>query len=423
MSAEPAAPLPIDSAPSGGNRLTRGLSRNVLALGAVSLFTDISSEMISPVRILFLVFVLGTPLPIAGTIEGIAESSSSILKVFSGWLADRVERRKPVIVTGYALSNCMKPLLALAGSWTAALGLIVVDRFGKGLRTSPRDAVLAESALPEYRGKAFGLHRGMDTLGAAIGPLFAVAILAVSHGDLRAVFAWTALPGAIAVVVAFIFLREVRHKRPAREPAARLDVRKRAASLGAPFWIFTAIATLFSLGNSSDAFIFLRTEGLEQSLEAVPLIFFVFNLVYALLAVPLGSLSDRRGRLPVLLMGYIAFAAVYLGWAVANQGWNAWILFLIYGVYAAATEGVGKAMVADLIPRERRGLAFGWFAGLTGLAALPSNIIGGVLWSEIGPSATFLFGAAVAGMAAVCLLGYSLFFRGRTRPAPSAGIG
>jgi MFS family permease len=396
-----------------------------------SLFTDISSEMIVPVRFLFLVITLHTPLVLAGAIEGIAESSSSLLKVASGHVSDRVPDRKPLIVAGYSLSNLAKPFLALAQAWPVALVIIVLDRIGKGLRTSPRDALLADSAGKHSRGKAFGLHRGMDTLGAAIGPLLTAAILAVSPatiqnsavvfysasmGGIRSVFAWTAVPGVLGILVVILFLRERRRESPDVRTADRRETWAAMRSLGQRFWLFTAIATVFSLGNSSDAFIFLRTADLEHSIVAVPLVYFGYNMVFAILATPLGSLSDRIGRLPLLQMGYLVFAVVYGGWAIASAPWQAVIIFLLYGVYAAATDGVGKAFVTDLIAREQRGTAMGWFNGLTGIAALPGNILAGWLWARYGAGSPFLAGALLAVLAAFLLL----FFEVAVKPAGSS---
>ncbi|PZR99612.1 MAG: MFS transporter [Candidatus Chloroheliales bacterium] len=385
----------------------------MFVLGVVSLFTDISSEMIMPVRIIFLVGVLGTPLLLAGLIEGIAESTASIVKIFSGRLADS-SLRKPLILFGYGLSNAVKPMLALVSSWPPALVLIFFDRTGKGVRGSPRDAMIADATDAAYQGKAFGFHRAMDTFGAALGPLFAALILALGNQNLRLVFAWTLLPGVLSVLVLIIFLREPRREvkvEKAKASAPTLPFWQRLALLGAPFWMFTLISTLFSLGNSSDAFIFLRTAGLESFLEAVPLAYFGYNIVYALLSTPLGVLSDRFGRIPVLLAGYISFGLVYMGWATAAPGLEPWLLFLLYGVYSAATEGVGKALVSDLIPRGQRGAAMGWFNGLTGFAALPANLLGGWLWASFGPAATFNFGAMVAFAAALLLFLASNRFR------------
>ena len=383
-------------------RLKAGITRNVIVLGVVSFFTDVASEMIVPIRILFLVLVLRTPLPIAGLIEGIAESTASLLKIMSGRMSDRVSNRKPLIIFGYGLSNGIKPLLAFITSWPAALLVIFLDRVGKGIRGSPRDALMADSTPKEYMGKAFGFHRSMDTFGAAVGPLLTYVILLSTSGNIQAVFAWTAVPGVIAIVVSAVFLRErVRKRDEGRsakdsvEQAARSEPvpNIRLSQLGRRYWMFTAISTIFAVGNSSDAFIFLRTADVDSSIVVVPLLYFGYNMVYAVLATPLGVLSDKWGRIPVLMMGYAAFSLVYLGWATATQMWQTWLLFLVYGIYAAATEGVAKAFVADMIPKPARGTAMGWFNGMTGFAALPANLIGGWLWSVAGAPATFVFGA------------------------------
>ncbi len=399
-----------------------GLTRNVFVLGIVSLFTDISSEMIVPVRILFLVGVLGTPLTLAGLIEGLAESTVSILKIFSGRMSDRVHSRKPLILFGYGLSNGIKPFLALATAWPQALGFIFLDRVGKGVRGSPRDALLADSTDAQNRGKAFGFHRSMDTLGAAIGPLLTVGILALNGQDLRQVFAWTAVPGVLGVLVLIFFLREQRRERPVAPAKAsaqpRVPWQQQVRALGPRFWMFTAISTIFALGNSSDAFLFLRAEGLEHALEAVPLVYFGYNIIYAVLATPLGVLSDRWGRAPVLIAGYLAFALVYAGWTVANQSWHVWALFAVYGIYAAATDGVSKALVADVIPKAQRGTAMGWFNGVTGFAALPANVLGGWLWSAFGPGATFGFGAWAGFVAAALMIAWLPWLLGKRSLGP-----
>jgi MFS family permease len=390
--------------------------------GNVTLFTDISSEMIVPVRILFLVGVLNTPLILAGLIEGLAESTVSILKIISGRMSDRVNSRKPLIAAGYGLSNGIKPFLALATTWPQALGFIFLDRVGKGVRGSPRDALLADSTDAQNRGKAFGFHRSMDTLGAAIGPLLTVGILALNNQDLRQVFAWTAVPGVLGVL-ALVFLREQRRERPAT-PAQAADQPKvpwqqQVRALGPRFWMFTFISTIFALGNSSDAFLFLRAEGLESALEAVPLVYFGYNIIYAVLATPLGVLSDRWGRAPVLIAGYLAFALVYAGWTVANQNWHVWALFAVYGIYAAATDGVSKALIADVIPKTQRGTAMGWFNGVTGFAALPANVLGGWLWSAFGPGATFGFGAWAGFVAAALMIAWLPWLLGKRALGPA----
>ncbi|HEY7349835.1 MAG TPA: MFS transporter [Ktedonobacterales bacterium] len=403
-----------------------GITRNVVVLGVASLFTDISSEMIIPLRLIFLVQVLGTPLALAGLVEGLAEGATSILRLFAGRLADRVGRRVPLVIAGVSVSNLVKPLLALVTTWPQALGILLVDRAGKSLRVSPRDAIIADAATARHRGKAFGFHRGMDTLGAAIGPLLAIIILTAHPTGLREVFAWTVVPGLLAILVVVLFLRGQRSAPAASAPPPAANetpaqaARPAEGRLGTRFWLFVIISTVFALGNSSDAFIFLRTEGLEQSLAAVPLLYFGFNLLYAVLATPLGVLSDRWGRLPVLLVGYAAFALVYLGWAMASRGWQAWGLFLIYAVYYGATEGVARAFVGDLVPRARRGTALGWFNGLTGLAAVPANVLGGWLWVRWGPVATFGFSAWAALVALGLLIGWWPWLR-RAQPPSQPG--
>lgn len=401
-----------EAPPRRGPRWAQGITRNVFVMGLVSLFTDIASEMIVPVRSIFLANVLLTPMPIVGVIEGIAESTASLLKVVSGRLSDSVPRRKPLLVFGYGLSSVVKPLLALVTAWQAALAVLFADRVGKGVRSSPRDALLADSTPRRHMGKAFGFHRAMDTTGAAIGPLITALIIGMG-GDLRTVFAWTALPGLVAVVVLVLFLRERGRPQSETAPAAE-ELTAPAAStlpLGPRFWMFTAIATVFALGNTSDAFLFLRVVGLGEELVGVALVYFAFNIVYALLATPLGALSDRWGRLPVLIAGYAAFGLVYAGWAIATQSWNAWLLFIIYGVYTAATEGVARAFVTDLVPRERRGTALGWFTGLTGFSALPANLLGGWLWSAVGPQATFQWGAFMALISVALLAAWMPWLR------------
>jgi MFS family permease len=424
---DPVGPAPVEGPPPKRKlreRLMTGISRNVLVLGAVAFFTDVSSEMIVPVRILFLVFVLRTPLPLAGLVEGVAESTASLLKIVAGRMSDRVSSRKPLILFGYGVSNTIKPLLAFVTTWPFALLALFLDRVGKGVRGSPRDAMMADSTPRQYMGKAFGFHRSMDTLGAAVGPLLTYVILLATTGDLRAVFLWTALPGILSILVLLLFLRERRPasqqgENPSQAPATPSNEEKksvpkrsvRASELGTRFWMFTAISTIFALGNSSDAFIFLKTAGLESSVATVPLIYFLYNLVYAGLATPLGALSDRWGRLPVLLTGFVAFGLVYLGWAFATQGWNAWVLFVIYGIYAAATEGVAKAFVTDMVPKEVRGTAMGWYNGVTGFAALPANIIGGWLWSVASAPATFMFGAWMSGIAVALTIAWLPWLR------------
>lgn len=390
---------------------TTGLTRNVVVLGLVSFFTDISTEMLVPIRFLFLVRWLGTPLLLASVVEGLAEALSSLLKVVIGKRADQGNARKPLILLGYTLSNLAKPLIGFVPSWLPALGLLLVDRTGKAIRSAPRDIVITDSVPATHRGKAFGFHRAMDTAGASIGPLLTVVILNQTNNNLPAIFRWTLVPGLLAVLVIILFLREPKHTD---EPVTSATTRPMEESLGWKFWFFTLTWTCFSLGNSSDAFIFLRSVDIDAQLIQVPLYYAGFNLVYALAATPLGSLSDRNGRLPLLVSGMVVFALVYSGWGFATQAWQTLLLFLLYGLYYAATEGVARAYVVDLVDPGQRGTALGWFMALTGMAVLPANLVAAYLWQHVGPTAPFFYGAGFALLAGLVL---ALFYR-QLQPAP-----
>lgn len=375
-----------------------GVSPNVLVAGLVSLLTDISSEMIYPVLPLFLTQVLGAPVAAIGLIEGIAESTASLLKTGSGWLSDRLQRRKPLMLLGYGFSNLIKPLLALTTSWPQVLGLRFLDRAGKGVRSGPRDALIADSSDENTRGRAFGLHRAMDTAGAAAGPLLAFAVLAAFPNRYRLVFWVSAVPGILSVLILAVFLRE----RIAKTHEARPQVRFR--HLGRRYGLFLVVAAVFSIGNSSDAFLILRARSLGLSNALIPLAYFAFNIAYSLMSTPCGVLSDRMSRKWVIALGYAVFAFTYLGLALARGSAAVWVLFVVYGLYYALTEGVCRAFVADITPAHLRGSAMGTFAATTGLALLPASLMGGFLWQSVGPEATFFYGAGTAALAAVMIL-------------------
>jgi MFS family permease len=376
----------------------RRLPRNVVAAGLVSLFTDVSSEMIVPVLPIFLTGVLGAPVTALGFIEGVAESTASVLRIFAGALSDRLGRRKPLILAGYGLSNLAKPLLALSTAWPHVLAIRFADRFGKGIRGAPRDALIADSAEPQSRGLAFGFHRTMDTTGAAIGPLLAAGALALSAENPRAVFWLASIPGAIAVVLAVWLLQDL----PA-SPTAGHGPWLGFRDLGRPFVVFTLVAALFALGNSSDAFLILRAQNLGIPVPMIPLVYFAFNALYALLSTPAGALSDRVGRRPLLVAGYSIFALVYLGFALAGDAVSAAVLFLCYGVYYALTDGTARALITDLVPEPLRATAQGTFASVTGVALLPASVVAGALWDHVNPSAPLFYGAALAANAAAAL--------------------
>jgi MFS family permease len=384
------------------------LGRNVVTLGGVSLLTDVASEMAYPLLPIFLTTVLGASATALGAIEGVAESTASLLKLASGWLSDRLPGRKPLVVIGYGLASLVKPLIGLTRSAGQVMAIRVVDRVGKGIRTSPRDALIADSVAPSIRGRAFGFHRAADNTGAVIGPLIAFALLRFGHGiDLRRVFLLTAIPAALSLALLVFGLREA--PRPTLptiregEGTARPGGALRAAGLGARFWWLFAILTIFTLGNSSDAFLLLRATQLGIAPLLVPVLWALLNLVKALFNVPGGVLSDRFGRRPLLIAGWTIYAAVYLGFGLAGAAWQVWVLFAAYGLYFGATEGAEKALVADFVPADRRGAAFGFYNLALGIAALPASLIFGELVDHAGARTAFLFGGGMALLAAVAI--------------------
>lgn len=372
------------------------LGRNVLALSAVSLLTDVASEMAYPLLPLFLVSI-GAGAAALGAVEGAAESAAALLRLASGWWSDRLRRRKPLVVAGYALASAARPLLGFAQAVGHVLAVRLADRIGKGIRGAPRDALIADSAAPAERGRAFGFQRAADHLGAVLGPLAAFALLRWSHLDLRTLFFLTAVPGLFAVLTVVFAVRET----PPAEPSRPLDLR---ASLGKRFWRFLAVLFVFTLGNSSDAFLLLRAADLGLDAAMIPILWAFLHVVKSLSSTPGGALSDRIGRRPLLVAGWLLYAGVYLALGRATETWQVWVLFGFYGLYFGLTEGVEKALVADLVPAERRGTAFGWYNLALGLGAFPASLLFGLLWEQWGPGLAFSFGAVLALLAAVGLL-------------------
>lgn len=379
--------------------LAGGLSRNVFLLGVVSFFADISSEMVYPIVPLFLTSTLGAPVFAVGIIEGVAESTASLFKFVFGWLSDKFRRRLPFTFAGYSLAAIAKPGLALAFAWPVVLLFRFVDRTGKGIRTAPRDALLAASTDAKTRGRAFGFHRSMDTSGAILGPLIALALLAWLGDSYRLVFLIAFIPGVIGAL-AVLFVREVKNAAPKDTLPPLLSFH----GYDRRFLIFIGVTLVFAIGNSSDAFLILRSQNLGLGATAIVFAYVLYNIAYAGLATPAGIQSDRIGRRPVLIAGFAIFSLVYLGFAFATSRWMVWPLFIVYGFYIAFTEGVGKAYVADLVPEARRGSAMGLYNASTGIMLLFSSIIGGALWDLVGPSATFVLGSATAAAAALLLL-------------------
>lgn len=363
----------------------------------VSFLTDVASDMTYPLLPVFLQTVLGASATTVGAIEGAAESTAALLKLLSGWLSDRVRRRKPLVLAGYGLAAVIRPLIGLAQSASQVFAIRVSDRVGKGIRTSPRDALIADSVDPSIRGRAFGFHRAGDNAGAFFGPLLAFALLRWGHVDLRHVFLWTAVPGALAVAALLFGVRESPRKAHAPR-SGDLDLE---TSMGKRFWAFLAVLFVFTLGNSTDAFLLLRAAGLGVAPALVPILWAMLSLVKSAASTPGGALSDRVGRKPLLIAGWLVYAAVYCALGQAREQWHAWALFAVYGIYFGLTEGVEKALVADLVPADRRGAAFGWYNLALGLGALPASLIFGALWDGAGPKVAFTFGASMALLAAV----------------------
>jgi MFS family permease len=374
-----------------------GLNRNVSVAGVVSFLMDVSSEMIYPLVPLFLANVLGVNKSVIGLIEGIAESTASLLKVFSGWYSDRIGSRKWLMAAGYGISALSRPIVALAASWQQVLAFRFVDRLGKGVRTAPRDALIAESADNRSLGKAFGFHRSMDSLGAVVGPVIAFALLSVFVDDYKMVFWLSMIPATLAVLLIIFFITETALRKPIDAERPKLTLRH----FDWRFRCFVGIAILFAIGNSSDVFLILRAEQLGVSAAMIPILYLVFTLVYSISALPAGMAADRFGKKRIILIGFILFAVVYFGVAVAKTQLSIWALFGLYGLFMGITEGVQKAFLATIIPSEFKATAFGIYNMGIGLALLPASIIGGLLWDYISPEATFYFGACTASLSAI----------------------
>jgi MFS family permease len=377
----------------------------VLVLAAVSFLTDASSEIIYPLLPIFLTTVLGAGAAAVGAIEGAAETTSALLKLASGWWSDRANRRKPLVVAGYTLASIARPLIAVAQSAGQVLAIRLTDRVGKGIRGSPRDALIAESVDVSIRGRAFGFHRAADHAGAVVGPLIAFALLRWERLPLRTVFLFAALPAVLSVIVLVFGVRETaRAGKPTEAPKNDAAPFLGGPPLGRAFWTFLGSVLLFTLGNSTDAFLILRANQLGVSVALVPILWAALHVVKSAASVPSGALSDRLGRKPLILAGWAVYAGVYLAFGRATATWHAWGLFLVYGLFFGLTEGTQAAMVADLVGRDRRGTAFGWYYLAIGVGALPASVLFGLIWDRVGPATAFDVGAGLAFAAALVLV-------------------
>ncbi|MDQ7837583.1 MAG: MFS transporter [Thermodesulfobacteriota bacterium] len=382
-----------------------GFGKNVFITGLVSFFMDVSSEMIYPLVPLFLSNVLGANKSLIGLIEGIAESTASLLKVFSGWFSDRIGRRKGLMAAGYAISTLSRPLVALAGGWHQVLGSRFMDRFGKGVRTSPRDAIIAESADKRFLGRAFGFHRSMDTMGAVVGPGLAFFLLGIFSNDYRKVFWLSMVPGLFAVLLIIFFITEKKSRLPRDSERPKLTLKH----FDSRFRWFLLVVTVFALGNSSDVFLILRAQQVGMPPVTIPLVYLFFNLIYSLTSVIAGVAADRFGRKRIIISGFLLFALVYYGFATAGHTRVIWVLFGLYGLFMGLTEGVQKAFLTTIIPADFKATAFGVYNTAIGLAMFPASFIGGWLWDHISPAATFYFGAVTAVSAAVAFVAFIIF--------------
>ncbi len=374
---------------------------NVIILGLTSFFTDIASEMVYPLIPFFLTVTLGASPAVLGLIEGIAESTASLLKIFSGYFSDKFKKRKGLAIAGYASSAFGKLLLYMANSWGFVFAGRLVDRFGKGIRTAPRDALIADSISSGKTGTAFGLHRAMDTGGAVIGVVLAYYFLTHYAGDYSKVFLWSLVPAAIGVLLLFL----AREKR--KEMAARKPPSLKWRALPRKLQLFLIVAFIFTLGNSSNTFLLLRSKDIGFTPATAILLYLVYNIVYGAVSYPAGRLSDKVGRKSLLVAGYVFYGLVYLGFAFVSgpqHAWFVWTLFGVYGLYSGFTEGIEKALVTDLAPAEVRATAIGLHATILGVGLFPASFIAGELWQYIGPSATFYFGSFMGIIAAVGLM-------------------
>ena len=378
-------------------KLFKDVPKNVKALGFVSLLNDAASEMIYPLLPIFLTSVLGVGAGVLGVIEGVAESTASLLKLFSGWISDKLRKRKALILFGYSLAALGRPVIAISRYWWQVAIIRFVDRFGKGVRTSPRDALISLSTAEEVKGKAFGFHRAMDHAGAIIGPICAVILLRFGM-SLKNLFAWALLPGIITILVVFFFVKEKKSE------AKEKNIEFKFSLLSKNFKIYLLILVLFTLGNSSDAFLILRAKDAGISTSLIPVLWIVLHFVKMTTSIPGGGWSDKAGRRKVIVSGWIVYALIYLGFGFSTQVFHIWILFALYGVYFGLTEGVEKAFVSDLVGDAFQGTAFGFYHLAVGITAFPSSVFFGLIWQKFGSLAAFSYGAALAGLASILLL-------------------
>lgn len=383
----------------------KALNPTIKKLGAISFFADVASEMLYPITPIFLTSVLGSSMIYLGLIEGIAEALASLLKTYSGNWSDRILKRKPFVIVGYLLGAVAKPLIGLSANWLHVLVARGVDRVGKGLRSAPRDALIADAVTPDKRGEAFGWHRSMDTLGAALGPLLTVTLISSSHTNLRNLYFIAFLPGLISVLIA-LSIKDINIavKRDTIQDKKN-QINWKWSQFGTPFRSYLLAWTVFSLVNSSDVFLIMKAKNMGFTISQVVLLYCAYNITYALSSPYLGRLSDQLSRKNLMIFGLLIYAVVYLGFGSSTQHWQIWGLFLLYGIYMGATDGVGKALAVDYCPKQLKATGLGILGTITGVSTIIASTTAGILWDKFNSSAPFYMGATGALGAIV------LFFR------------
>lgn len=381
--------------------------KNIIFLGLISFFMDVSSEMVYPIIPLYLVYAFGATPAIVGIIEGIAESTASLLKVFSGYVTDKYKCKKPIAFIGYATGFLYKLALLFASSWAGILAARVIDRLGKGIRTAPRDVLVSESADKNEMGKSFGIHKALDMAGSAIGILLAFLLLknlGSNQADYKKIFAISVIPTVLALFM-FVFVKE---KKESRNLKTREHFWKNLSALDGRLKLYLFVVFLFTLGNSSNSFLLLRAKSAGFDDTNVILLYFLYNLTVSILSIPFGKLSDKIGRKQVLTAGYMLFSVVYLGFAFATRQISFVIFFLLYGIFTAMTAGVERALIAEIAPSELKGTMLGLHSTIAGIALLPASVICGFLWEYFGSAVPFVFGASMSALAAILLM---IFYR------------
>jgi MFS family permease len=399
----------------GREKLFFGYSRNVFFTGFTSFLTDTSVKMVYSVMPMFLMSI-GASKTTLGLIEGIAESTASLVKAFSGFWSDRIGKNKPFMLIGYGLSALIIPLYTFAVSPIQVLYLRFVERFGKGIRTAPRDSLIAASVTDGESGKSFGLQKAMDNSGAIAGPLIAFAMLSALPGDYRLIFLLAGIPAVLAIFVIIFGIREAKKNK------SELFAKFHFTDFSSKYWFFLAIIFFFTLGNSTDALLLVKANEVGVKVALIPLVYLITNLVAVMGAIPIGKLSDRIGKEKILITGFLIYAFVYWGFGITTTTAAIFVLFALYGLYSAATDGIQKAFISDLVDKNKQGTGLGIYNALLGITLLPASIIAGVLYDKINSSVPFYFGAATAFISAVLMLIFFLNQKGKQlKPKPEIG--